>query len=183
MVWWKFPKLRYGKYWSPNSNIYKIPSWASHHNYTWIRRQRQHNKCESNQGGVYTNQEYLLATPNKGDVGKPSVHAKGRVPIGASLIYLSSQSVIRLWFSNIFVIRSKKDNCLQVRAAIRRNDLWPFRLIEGIKVMAPSLRKSSNYRQMNNQSCSLCILVTFLLANEPRLVLDQSSNPWIKTSW
>ena len=32
--------------------------------------------------------------------------------------------------------------------------------------MAPSLGKSSNYRQMNNQSHSLCILVIFLLTNE-----------------
>ena len=80
--------------------------------------------------------------------------------------YLSSQSVVRLWFSNIFVIRSKKDNCFQDRAAIRRNDLWPFQQIERIRVTAPSFWKSSNYGRTNNQSRSLCIITIFLLTNK-----------------
>ena len=32
-------------------------------------------------------------------------------------------------------MQSKKDNCLQVRATIRGNNLWPFQQIERIRVM------------------------------------------------
>ena len=66
MVWWKFPQLRYERYWLTDSNTHKMLSWDSHHNRMWTRRQRQHCRGGSHQGGVYTDRAHLLANPNKG---------------------------------------------------------------------------------------------------------------------